>query len=97
LEKSKNAWLLAALGVLMAVVAYAHVHGWLIDDTKGVVPGGRLASEWSAIPKRPGDSMVESPRIFDKLSLAGAGASFDSSATDEEIFAFYTAELRTLG
>jgi hypothetical protein len=88
---------LGVAAVLLAIAAYPSVHAWLIDDTKIVVPGGRLAAEWSAIPKRPGDKMVESPKVFDKLSLAGAGANFDSSATDEEIFEFYTSELRTLG
>ncbi|MDF3983955.1 hypothetical protein [Luteibacter sahnii] len=97
MNSKKALGFLGIVAVLLAIAAYPSVHAWLIDDTKIVVPGGRLAAQWSAIPKRPGDNMVGTLSVFDKLSLAGAGANFESSATDEEIFSFYTAQLRALG
>lgn len=82
---------------IAAVVAYPQVRAWLIDDEKVVVSGGRLATIWETIRKRPGDTVVDKVRVFDKLSLAGAGANFESKGSDEDIFDFYTTQLRSLG
>ena len=99
-ESVKSSNVLVVLGVMLgtaAVFSYPHIHAWLIDDGKVVVPAGRLATAWATIPKRPGDAMMEKMRVFDKLSLTGAGANFESAASDKDIFDFYTAQLRSLG
>jgi hypothetical protein len=87
----------AVILVVAGVIAYPHVHAWLTDDAKVIRPGGLLATDYRALPKRPGDRMLGEVKVFDKWSIAGATANFSSTSSDSDIFDYYSDMLRSRG